>query len=168
MQRHDPSIEIGAGLMPGEAPGKPGSVAIGGWATGVISGTKQREVAWQLVKYLGADDVGTATVARIMGVPGWLKSPGLAELSKDPLQKAYVDGLRRAQFPQSGFYSAGGWDLAPIQEVIDGQRGVKDALEAINRDANQRYVDWKARSNVGSESATGAGPESAAGNPGER
>jgi hypothetical protein len=29
--------------------------------------------------------------------------------------------------------------------VIDGQRGVKDALEAIDRDANQRYVDWKAR-----------------------
>jgi multiple sugar transport system substrate-binding protein len=143
VQRHDPTIEIGAGLMPGEAPGKPGTVAIGGWATGVISGTKQREGAWQLVKYLGADDAGTTTVAKIMGVPGWLKSPGLVELSKDPLQKAYVDGIRRAQFPQSGFYSAGGWDLAPIQEVIDGQRGVKDALEAINRDANQRYVDWK-------------------------
>ncbi|MGG7377561.1 hypothetical protein ACQ7B2_01805, partial [Escherichia coli] len=76
----------------------PGTVAIGGWATGVISGTKQREGAWQLVKYLGADDAGTTTVAQIMGVPGWLKSPGLAELSKDPLQKAYVDGIRRAQF----------------------------------------------------------------------
>ena len=54
-------------------------------------------MAWQLVKYLGADDVETATVARTMVVPGWLKSPGLAELSKDPLQKAYVDGLRRAR-----------------------------------------------------------------------
>ena len=143
VQRHDPTIEIGAGIMPGEAPGRPGAVAIGGWATGVIGGSKQREAGWQLVKYLGADETGTATVAKIMGIPGWLKSPGLTELAKDPLQKAYVDGLRRAQYPQIGFYSAGGWDLTPIQQVIDGQRGVKDAMEAINRDANQRYRDWK-------------------------
>lgn len=143
VQKHDPSIEIGAGVLPGEAPGQPGAIAIGGWATAVIAGTKQREAAWQLVKYLGADDVGTSTVARIMGLPGWLRSPGLAELSKDPLQKAYVDGLKRAQFPQLGFYSAGGWDLNPIQEVIEGKRSVKDALDAINREANQRYVDWK-------------------------
>ena len=145
VQKFDPSIEIGAGVMPGESPGKPGAVAIGGWATGVITGTKQREASWQLVKYLGADNTGTLTVAKIMGLPGWLKSPGLVELAKDPLQKAYVDGIKRAQFPQIGFYTPTGFDLNPIQEVIDGKRSVKDALDAINRDANQKYADWKAR-----------------------
>ncbi|HEX2032728.1 MAG TPA: extracellular solute-binding protein [Chloroflexota bacterium] len=149
VRRHDPSIEIGAGIMPGEPPGQPGTVAIGGWATGVIAGTKQRGAAWELVKYLGADDEGTLGVARLMGLPGWLKSPGLVELAQDPLQRAYVEGIKRAQFPQLGFYSAGGWDLNPIQEVIDGQRSVKDALEAINRDANQRYQEWKRQTRKG-------------------
>ena len=145
VQKYDPSIQIGAGLRPGEDPGKPGEVAIGGWATAVVTGTKQRESAWQLVKYLGADETGTLTVARIMGLPGWLKSPGLAELAKDPLQKAYVDGIRRAQFPQIGFYSPAGYDLSPIQDVIDGKRSAKDALDAINRDANAKYDQWKAQ-----------------------
>lgn len=145
VQKFDPSIEIGAGLMPGEAPGKPGEVAVGGWATAVITGTKQREAGWQLVKYIGADTEGTLTVARIMGLPGWLKSPGLAELAKDPLQKAYVDGIKRAQYPQVGFFSPAGYDLSPIQDVLKGKRSAKDALDAINQDANQRYTTWKAR-----------------------
>jgi multiple sugar transport system substrate-binding protein len=146
VQKHDATIEIGAGVMPGEAPGKPGEVAIGGWATAVVAGTPTREAAWQLVKYLGADPEGTTTVARIMGLPGWLKSPGLAELAKDPLQKAYVDGIKRAQFPQIGFYSPAGYNLDPIQEVIDGKRGVREALDAINADANTKYKDWESHS----------------------
>jgi multiple sugar transport system substrate-binding protein len=143
VQQYDRRLEIGAGPMPGEPPGQPGSVAIGGWATGAIAGGKQREEAWDFMRYVGADAEGTTIVARFIGIPGWLKSPGLDELSKDPLQKAYVDGVRRAQFVQIGFYSPAGYDLNPIQEVIDGKRGVRDALEAINRDANVRYQEWK-------------------------
>jgi hypothetical protein len=82
-------------------------------------------------------------VARFGDVPGWLKSPGLATLSKEPLSKAFVDGLRRAEFPQLGFYTPGGWDANPIQDVIDGKRGVREVLTEIDTDANRRHAEWK-------------------------
>jgi hypothetical protein len=83
----------------------------------------------------------------VIGHQRYLKSPALAELSKDVLFKQFVDGVRRAEFPQVGFYAPGGYDSAPIQEAIEGKRSVKDALEAVNRDANQRNDEWKARNN---------------------
>jgi multiple sugar transport system substrate-binding protein len=145
VQKFDPSIQIGAGPMPAEAPGKPGTVTIGGWAVAAAAGGAQRDQAWDFLKYGGASEEGTLAVARTGGIPGWLKSPGMAELSKDPLWKAYVDGVRRAEYVQISFYSPTGYDLNPIQEVIDGKRSMRDALEAINRDANQRYADWKSK-----------------------
>jgi multiple sugar transport system substrate-binding protein len=145
--KNDPNMQIGAGPLPGEAPGKTGAVAMGGWVVGAPSGGKQRDEAWDTLKHFGVSDEGTAAIARRGGIPGYLKSPALAELSKDVLFKQFVDGVRRAEFPQVGFYAPGGYDSAPIQEAIEGKRSVKDALEAVNRDANQRNNDWKARNN---------------------
>jgi ABC-type glycerol-3-phosphate transport system substrate-binding protein len=143
--QHDPTLEIGAGPMPGEAPGKPGSVSIGGQNIAAAAGGTKRAEAWDFMKFVGASDEGTTIIARRAGLPGWLKSPGLAELEKDPLQKAYVDGLRRAQFVQLGFLAPVPIDYAPIQEVIDRKRGARDALEAIQREASQQVRDLKAQ-----------------------
>jgi multiple sugar transport system substrate-binding protein len=145
--KNDPNIQIGAGPMPGEAPGKPGAVAMGGWVVGALAGGKQREEAWDALKHIGVSDEGTLAIARRGGIPGYLKSPGLTELAKDPLFKQYVDGVRRAEFVQVGFYTPGGWSSAAIQEAIEGKRGVREALEDIQRDATQRYTDWKAKNN---------------------
>jgi multiple sugar transport system substrate-binding protein len=142
VRRNDPAMEIGAGPMPGEAPGKPGTVSVGGWAVGAVPSPK-REQAWEFMRFFGASPEGTAAVARFGDVPGWLKSPGLAELSRDPLAKAFVDGLRRAEFPQLGFYTPGGWDANPIQDIIDGKRGVREVLAEIDTDANRRHAEWK-------------------------
>jgi len=143
--KNDPSMEIGGGPLPGEPPGKAGAVAMGGWVVGAPSGGKQRDEAWDVLKHIGVSDEGTTAIARRGQIPGYLRSPGLAELSKDPLFKLYVDGVRRAEFLQVGFYTPGGWDSAPIQEAVEGKRSVKDALDTVNRDANQRYADWKAQ-----------------------
>jgi multiple sugar transport system substrate-binding protein len=143
-QQHDPQLQIGAGLMPGEAPGKPGTVTVGGQMIAAVPGTKRLE-AWDFMKFIGASDEGTSIMARVAGLPGWLKSPGLTDLSKDPLQKAYVDALRRAQSVQLGYYAPFALNLAPIQEVIDGKRGVRDALDAVNREANQALKDLRAQ-----------------------
>ena len=145
--KNDPNMQIGAGPLPGEAPGKPGAVAMGGWVVGALAGGKQRDEAWDALKHIGVSDDGTLAIARRGGIPGYLKSPGLAELSKDPLFKQYVDGVRRAEFLQAGFYTPGGSSSAPIQEAIEGKRGVKEALEEVQRDAAQRYADWKAKNN---------------------
>ncbi len=148
-RQHDPSLSLGAGPMPGEPPGKTGAVAVGGWVIAAVAGNKQREEAWDFMKYIGASDEGTTILARMGGIPGWLKSPGLAEIEQDPLMKAYVDALRRAEYAQLGFYVPGGWDSAPIQEILDGKRSVVDALETINRDANSRYAQWKSQARQG-------------------
>jgi multiple sugar transport system substrate-binding protein len=142
---YDPTLRVGAGVMPGEAPGKAGTVAVGGWAVAAVAESKQREEAWDFMKFAGASDEGTTIMARTGAIPGWLRSPGLEELARDPLWKAYVDALRRAEFPQLGFYAPGGLDLTPIQEVLDGKRSVVDALQAINSDANARHNRWKSQ-----------------------
>jgi multiple sugar transport system substrate-binding protein len=142
--RHDPTMQLGAGPLPGESPGKAGAVAIGGWAVGAPAGNPAREEAWDALKHIGVSNEGTLAIARRGGIPGYLKSPGLEELSKDPLFKAYVDGVRRAEFPQVGFYAPGGWPSTSIQEAVEGKRTAKDALEALNQEANQRHAEWKA------------------------
>lgn len=144
VRRHDPAMEIGAGPMPGDAPGKPGTVSVGGWAVGAVPSPK-REQGWEFMRFFGASDEGTMAVATFGDIPGWLKSPGLAELSKDPLSRAFVDGLRRAEFAQLGFYLPGGWSANPIQDIIDGKRAVREVLAEINDDANRRYVEWKSQ-----------------------
>jgi multiple sugar transport system substrate-binding protein len=143
--KNDPSMQIGAGPLPGEAPGKAGAVAIGGWVVAAPAGGKQREEGWDALKHIGVSDEGTMAVARRGGIPGYLKSPGLAELSKDTLFKAYVDAVRRAEFPQMSFFAPGGLNTAPIQEAMEGKRSVRDALEEVNRDANQKHTEWKAQ-----------------------
>jgi ABC-type glycerol-3-phosphate transport system substrate-binding protein len=140
--RHEAALELGAGPMPGDAPGKPGTVSVGGWAVGAVP-SPRREEAWEFMRFFGASPEGTSAVARFGDVPGWLKSPGLAELSKDPLSRAFVDGLRRAEFAQLGFHLPGGWDAGPIQDIIDGKRGAREVLEEINTEANRRHAEWK-------------------------
>ncbi len=143
--KNDPDMQIGAGPMPGEAPGKPGAVAMGGWVVGAVAGGKQRDEGWDALKHIGVSDEGTLAVARRGGIPGYLKSPGLTELSKDALFKHYVDGVRRAEFTQLGFSLPGGWTSALVQEAIEGKRSVREAIEEVNRDALQRYADWKSK-----------------------
>lgn len=144
VQQYDPAIQIGAGPIPAEAPGKPGAVALGGHNVGAVPGPK-REEAWDFMKFIGASGEGTSIIARQAGIPGWLRSPGLVELAKDPLQKAYVDGVRRAQYVQLGFFAPVAINYQPLQEVIDGKRGVRDALETINRQANQAIKELRAQ-----------------------
>jgi multiple sugar transport system substrate-binding protein len=143
--KNDPTIQIGGGPLPGEPPGKTGAVAMGGWVVGAAAGGKQRDEAWDVLKHIGVSDEGTKAIAARGQIPGYLKSPGLADLSKDPLFKLYVDGVRRAEFQQVGFYAPGGLSFMPVMEAIEQKRSVKDALDEVNRDANQRHAEWKAR-----------------------
>jgi multiple sugar transport system substrate-binding protein len=149
IKRADPSLAtpeaIGAGPMPFEAPGKLGAVTAGGWGIAAVAGNKEREAAWEFMKYVGASEEGTTTIARLNGLPGWLKSPGFAEIARDPLQKPYVEAIQRAEFPQFGYYVPVSINFAPLNEAITGSRTAKDALEAIHREATTNYAEYKTR-----------------------
>lgn len=143
-QAFAPTIELAGGPMPGEAPGKPGACTIGGQEICAVPGAKRAE-AWDFMKYVALSDEGTKVIANGVGIPGYLKSPSLNDLSKDPAQKVFVDAAKRAQFVQIGFYAPVNLNLAPIQEVIDGKRGVRDAMDTINTDVNRQLKDLKAQ-----------------------
>jgi multiple sugar transport system substrate-binding protein len=149
LKKADPSLTtpdlIGAGPMPFEAPGKLGEVTIGGWGIAAVMGSKQVDAAWEFIKYCGASVDGTLIIARTNGLPGWLKSPGLDEIAKDPLQKPYIDGIRRAEFAQFGYYVPTSPNFAPLDEAIAGKRTARDALEAMQREASVLYDEYKTR-----------------------
>jgi ABC-type glycerol-3-phosphate transport system substrate-binding protein len=149
IKKADPSLVtpefIGAGPMPYEAPGKPGEVTIGGWGVSAVMGSKQVDAAWEFIKYCGASVDGTLIIARTNGLPGWLKSPGLDEIAKDPMQKPYIDGIRRAEFAQYGYYVPVGPSYAPLEEAVAGKRTARDALDAMQREAEVMYDDYKTR-----------------------
>jgi len=136
---------LGAGPLPGEAPGKTGAVTIGGWGIATVAGAKEREAGWDFMRYCGADPEGTMTIALMNGLPGWLKSPGLAEVAKDPLQKPYVEAVQRAEFAQFGYYVPVGVSFAPLDEAIAAKRTARDALDAMQREAEVLYEDYKVR-----------------------
>jgi hypothetical protein len=56
-----------------------------------------------------------------------------------------VDGVRRAQFAQYGFYVPVSVSFAPLDEAIASKRTAKDALDAIHRQATTLYAEYKAR-----------------------
>lgn len=143
VQAHAPSLQLGVGVLPGQLPGKPGSVTIGGWATGAVAGSAQREAAWEFMRFAGVSDTGTMLVAQKIGIPGYLKSPGLTELSKDHYQGAYVAAVRRAQHVQISLYAPVSIDLKPIQDVIDGKQSARTAMDIINETANAAVKQLK-------------------------
>lgn len=145
----DPSLAtpdmIGAGVFPGEAPGKPGAVTVGGWGIAAVDRNKDRDAAWDFMKYCGASEDGTLIIARTNGLPGWLKASGLTEIAKDPLQKPYVEAIQRAEFAQFGYYVPVSVSFAPLDEAISGKRTARDALDAMHREATTLYADYKQR-----------------------
>ncbi|HEV2125948.1 MAG TPA: extracellular solute-binding protein, partial [Chloroflexota bacterium] len=144
--KHDPNMQIGAGPFPGKTKDLAGTVTIGGWGVGAAADDGQRESAWQFMKYVGADPEGTTSLVRLASsLPAWLPSPGFELASKDPNTKPYADAIRRAKGVQLGYFAPVGLNLSPIQDVIDGKVGVKEALETINREVNTRIKELNLR-----------------------
>ncbi|MGH2371252.1 MAG: extracellular solute-binding protein [Chloroflexota bacterium] len=140
--KYDPTMEIGAGPFPGKTRDLAGTVTIGGWGVGAAASEAQREAAWQFMKYVGVDPEGTTSLVKLGGsLPAYLPSPAFEVAAKDPNTKPYVDAIRRAKGVQLGYFAPVGINLDPIQEVIDGKIGVKEALEAVDREVNARIKE---------------------------
>jgi multiple sugar transport system substrate-binding protein len=149
LKRNAPELytpeKLGAGPFPFEAPGKPGAVTVGGWGIAAVAGSTLKGAAWEFMRYCGASEDGTLIIARTNGLPGWLKSPGLAAIAEDPMQKPYVEAIQRAEFAQFGYYVPTGPSSAPLDEAIAGKRTARDALEAMQREAANLYDEYKTR-----------------------
>jgi multiple sugar transport system substrate-binding protein len=138
-RRENPGLELGYGPLPAVAPGQPGPVWTGGWHVAVVAGSKRKDEAWELLRWLGASDEGTLAVARNLGgLPGYAKSPGLDELARDPNAAAHVEAVRRAKFLPPDFYLPVTIDYAPFVESLAGRRSVQSALDEMTGQTQRR------------------------------
>jgi multiple sugar transport system substrate-binding protein len=146
IKQQNPGIELGYGPLPASPPGQPGAVWTGGWHVAAVPGSKRKDDAWEFLRWIGASPEGTLSVAKQMGgLPGYVKSPGLDLLAKDADMAAHVDAIKRAKFLPPGFYAPVPLDLAPLNDVLDGKRTARSALDEINEQTQQKLDDLRAQ-----------------------
>jgi multiple sugar transport system substrate-binding protein len=145
-RRENAGVELGSGPLPGSPPGQAGAVWTGGWHAAAVSGSKRKEEAWELLRWLGASNEGTLSVARNMGgLPGYVKSPGLDLLAKDADTAAHVDALRRARFPHPGFYLPVAVDYAPVADALSGKRSAQAVLDEMTEQTQLKLEQHRAQ-----------------------
>ena len=144
-RQENPGVQLGYGPLPAAAPGQPGAVWTGGWHAAAVLGSKRKDDAWEFLRWIGASTEGTLAVAKHMGgLPGYVRSPGLDVLAKDPDTTAHVDAIRRAKFLPPGFYIPVAIDYTPVTEAIAGQRPVKEALDEVTAQTQQKLDQFRA------------------------
>lgn len=143
--RDFPDLEIGVGYEPyKEEAGAPNPSWIGGFAAGIMRGSKNPQMAWEFLKFLTATPEGTGVFAAGSGLmPAYLRSPHYRELVKDPHMKVYLDiaqnaRYRRPSIPVTADYMAA-LDQA-FKDVMSGKQQPKDALQ-FAQDQIQRKLD---------------------------
>jgi multiple sugar transport system substrate-binding protein len=145
-RRENAGVELGFGPLPGSPPGQAGAVWTGGWHAAAVSGGKRKEEAWGFLRWLGASNEGTLSVARNMGgLPGYARSPGLDLLAKDANTAAHVDAIRRARFPHPGFYLPVAVDYAPLADALSGKRSARDVLDEMTEQTQLKLEQFRAQ-----------------------
>lgn len=146
IKQQNPDIDLGYGPLPGGTAAQAGVVWTGGWHVAAVPGSKRKDDAWELMRWIGASNEGTTAVATQMGgLPGAARSPGLAELAKDQSMAAHVEAIKRAKLLPPSFYTRVSVDLAPLEEALDGKRSVKSALDEITERGQQRFDELMAQ-----------------------
>jgi len=114
----------------------------------IPAASKQKDAAWEVIKWLTSNEVETAMVKEIGKV-----AQSRYSILRDPALKQYFvwGGTDVAKILQESMYRAGAgymaYRLVPpylplgarvivaFGQMLSGQRGVKDALDALQRDA---------------------------------
>ena len=126
-RRENAGVELGFGPLPGSPPGQPGAVWTGGWHAAAVSGGKRKEEAWGFLRWLGASNEGTLSVA------------------KDANTAAHVDAIRRARFPHPGFYLPVAVDYAPLADALSGKRSARDVLDEMTEQTQLKLEQFRAQ-----------------------
>jgi multiple sugar transport system substrate-binding protein len=150
-RQKNPQAEFGAGLFPGGPGVRPGEATwLSGRGIGMVTSIKDPEPAWMFIKWVSATPEGTlALVNRILATPGLKTSPGLAVLEGNAETRPFVEALRVAKHSPPGAVIPiniwGGNRSALVREVLQQQRGAREALDEITRSAQVEFEAERAR-----------------------
>ena len=146
VKRLNPDTQLGYGPLPGSPPGQAGVVWAGAWSVGTPPGSQRREDAWEFMRWIGASAEGTLLVAQRMGgLPGYVKSPGLDHLAKDPDQVAHVDAVKRIKYLRPEVYAPVTIDYAPLDDALDGKRSARAVLDEITEQSQRKLALYRAQ-----------------------
>jgi multiple sugar transport system substrate-binding protein len=151
-KRYAPKLDFGLGFIPAPKGGEQRSSWVGGWCIALPAGSRHPEEGWELIRWLCADESGTETVGREMGLmPGLKDSPAFAGLRRlpgldqfyrillecrhqrpvMPVQAYYMGALQRAvdaavygkKIPKRALDDATAETQAELDVVLGGSRG---------------------------------------------
>lgn len=136
-------LKIGAGLIPYAPPGakKPGVGAwVGGWAVFIPNGSKKKDAAWDFIKWMSTDDVGTETQWKNVGFLPAAHGKTLESVRTDPEMSPFYTTLFatenvRPNIPVADFFTQS--METEVSKAIYGQASPLQVLRTINHDTQR-------------------------------
>lgn len=132
-RQYAPDLDYGMAPLPGMPDGEIGSSWVGGWTLAVPRGCRNRELAWDFIRWICATPEGTAAVVEETGnLPGFRKSPGIDVVRRNPRLRIFADILdtsrhQRPVMPAEAFLM-GALDRA-VSRALYGRQTPKQALD---------------------------------------
>lgn len=136
----NPDLEFGATLLPYQPPGaeRPGEGAwLGGWCFFIPDNAKNKDAAWEFIKWLSVTDDGTRTEWEKIGFPtAYRKAPVNTEIAADPVMGIYHETLTRSRNTRPQVIAANFYRQQfeeQISAVVYGGKKPLAALKEIKR-----------------------------------
>lgn len=133
IKRYAPELDYGMTFIPAPPAGEPHSSWVGGWCMALPAGSRRPREGWDLIRWLCADDRGTAMIGSEMGLmPGARNSPAFAELKRvrgfDQFYRILKETKhQRPVMPVQAYY------MGALQRAVDaaiyGKKTPKQALD---------------------------------------
>lgn len=145
LKQYAPNLNYGITYLPtGPNGAEPKSSWVGGWTVGIPKGAKNKEAAFEFIKWLTTSDEATNIHGQAFtGFPGYKKSPYYERVKADPELKPFYDILvatkhQRPVMPATAFM------FGAMQRAVDaavfGQKTPQKALEDANAET-QKELD---------------------------
>lgn len=134
LKQYAPNLKFGITFLPtGPDGAAPKSSWVGGWTVGIPKGAKNKEAAFEFVKWLTTSDEATGIAGETFTqFPGYKNAPVYEQFKADPQLKPFYDILvetrhQRPVMPAQAFYM--GALASAVDEAVFGQKTAKQALD---------------------------------------
>lgn len=151
IKKYAPDLNYGITFMPTGPGAEPHQAWVGGWTVGIPAGAKNKEAAFEFIKWLSTSDEATAlSGTQVRGFPGYKQSPYYEKIKDDPELKPFYDILveakhQRPVMPAQAFYM--GEVARAVDAAIYGEKTPQQALDEATT-ATQKELDRIIREGV--------------------
>jgi multiple sugar transport system substrate-binding protein len=133
LKKYAPDLNYGITFLPTGPVQTKHSLWVGGWTIGLPKGAKQKDAAFEFVKWLTSTNEGTTLGYDAQGqFPGYKKSPAFDKIQQSPTLKPFYEILvetqhQRPVMPAQAFFAS------ELQRAVDsaiyGQKTAQQALD---------------------------------------